>query len=41
MIHLIIKKNKKLHEDQDYSQIYNFILNHDDKFWIFLTIKNV
>jgi hypothetical protein len=32
---------KKLHEDLDYSQMYNFVFNHDDKFWIFLTIKDV
>jgi hypothetical protein len=30
-----------LHEDLDYSQMYNFVFNHDDKFWIFLTIKDV
>ncbi len=40
MIHLIITQFF-LHKDQDYSQIYNFILNHDDKFWTFLTIKDV
>jgi hypothetical protein len=30
-----------LHEDLDYSQTYNFVFNHDDKFWTFLTIKDV
>jgi hypothetical protein len=30
-----------LDEDLDYSQIYNFVFNHDDKFWTFLTIKDV
>jgi len=30
-----------LHEDLDYNQIYNFVFNHDDKFWTFLTIKNI
>jgi hypothetical protein len=30
-----------LHEDQDYNQMYNFVLNHDDKFWTFLTIQDV
>jgi len=28
-------------EDLDYSQMYNFVLNHDDKFWTLLTIKDV
>jgi hypothetical protein len=32
---------KKFHEDLDYNQMYNFVFNHDDKFWIFLTIKDV
>jgi hypothetical protein len=30
-----------LHEDLNYNQMYNFVFNHDDKFWIFLTIKDV
>ncbi len=30
-----------LHEDLDYNQMYNFVFNHDDKFWTFLTIKDV
>ncbi len=30
-----------LHEDLDYSQMYNFVFNHDDKFWTFLTIKDI
>ncbi len=30
-----------LHEDLDYSQMYNFVFNHDDKFWTFFTIKDV
>jgi hypothetical protein len=29
------------HEDFDYNQIYNFVFNHDDKFWTFLTIKDI
>ncbi len=36
MTHIIIK-TIFLHEDLDYSQMYN----HDDKFWTFLTIKDV
>jgi hypothetical protein len=35
------KKYSFLHEDLDYSQMYNFVFNHDDKFWTFLTIKDV
>ncbi len=31
MIHIIINEIK-LHEDLDYSQMYNFVFNHDDKF---------
>jgi hypothetical protein len=30
-----------LHEDLDYSQKYNFVFNHDDKFWTFLTINAI
>ncbi len=30
-----------LHEDLDYSQMYNFVLNYDDKFWTFLNIMDV
>jgi hypothetical protein len=29
------------HENLDYSQMYNFISNHDDKFWTFFTIKDI
>ncbi len=28
-------------EDLDYSQMYDFVFNHGDKFWTFLTIKDV
>jgi hypothetical protein len=41
MTHIIIKKLKNLPEDLDYNQMYNFVFNHDDKFWTFLTIKYV
>jgi hypothetical protein len=30
-----------LHEDLDYNQMHDFVFNHDDKFWTFLTIKDV
>jgi hypothetical protein len=32
MTHIIIKTIYILHEDLDYSQMYNFVFNHDDKF---------
>jgi hypothetical protein len=31
MINIILKR-KKMHEDLDYNQMYNFVFNHDDKF---------
>jgi len=41
MTHNIIKTFFFLHEDLNYSQMYNFVYNHDDKFWIFFTIKDI
>jgi hypothetical protein len=41
MNHIIIKTIYFLHEDRNYSQMYKFVFNHDDKFWTFLTIKDV
>jgi hypothetical protein len=41
MTHIIIKTIYILHENLDYNQMYNFLFNHDDKFWTFLGIKDV
>jgi len=42
MIHIIIIKNIFLHKDQDYNKMYIYIyFNPDDKFWTFLTIKDI
>ncbi len=30
-----------LHVDLNYGQMYSFVFNHDDKFWTFLTIKDI
>jgi hypothetical protein len=32
MTHIIINNNNLLHEDLNYSQMYSFVFNHDDKF---------
>jgi len=40
MIQNMMKTIYFLDEDLDYSQMYNFVSNHDDKFWTFFTSKN-
>jgi hypothetical protein len=41
MTYNIIKIQFSLHQALDYSQIYNFTLNHDYKFKIIILLKNV
>jgi len=41
MTYNIIKVQFSLHQALDYSQIYNFTLNHDYKFKIIILLKNV
>jgi hypothetical protein len=41
MTHIIVILIFFLHQGLDYSQMYCFVFNHDDKFWTFFTIKDV
>jgi hypothetical protein len=41
MTYNIIKTQFFLHQALDYSQIYNFILDHDYKFKIIIVLKDV